>query len=248
MIRKQIPNTITLLNLLSGILSIYLLFKTQNLLYPSLLILLGAFFDFFDGMFARILKVSSPIGKELDSLADVVSFGVAPSLIVVEILNRNFQQNGGAFYYLAFIPLLMALMSAYRLAKFNLDIRQEESFIGVPTPANAIFWVSIALIQYFEQTGIYLWGFKLEFTHNISLFLTNSYTNIILSLIFSFLLVSELKLLSLKFKNLGWKDNKERFIFIIIALFLIFAINFYAIPFVIALYIIVSLIFNTYKR
>lgn len=249
MIKKQIPNSITLLNLLSGILSIYILFKFNGFLIPCLLIILSAFFDFFDGMFARILKVSSPIGKELDSLADIVSFGVAPSFIALEILSRNYISDGlGDYGFVIFIPLLMALMSGYRLAKFNIDTRQNDSFIGLPTPANALVWVSIGIIYHLETNNISLWGVNPSFLSIISSFLTNSFTIIIGSLIFSFLLVSELSLMSLKFKNLSWKDNKERFILIIIALFLIFALNFYGISFIILIYIIASLIFNTYRK
>lgn len=250
MIKKHIPNTITLLNLLSGILAIITLYSSESLIVPSILILVGAIFDFFDGMFARLLKVSSNIGKELDSLADVVTFGVAPSLITVETLRYSIQFSPlSEFSFLIYIPLLMALMSAYRLAKFNIDERQSDRFIGVPTPANALIWLTIPVTFYLEGQNICLWGINNGELYNaLSRVFINPINIIFGSVLMSFLLVSELPLIALKFKNFKWKDNKERFIFIIISLLLIFAFNFYAIPFVIIFYIIISLIFNTLKK
>jgi CDP-diacylglycerol---serine O-phosphatidyltransferase len=251
MIKKQIPNTITLLNLLCGILSIYTLYTTESLILPSVFILFGALFDFCDGLTARLLKVYSNVGKELDSLADVVTFGVAPSLIAVDLLQEFYSSNSllANYSFVVFIPLFMALMSAYRLAKFNIDERQTSGFIGVPTPANALIWLSLPIIYFLESTNTHLWGIPCqEFYTTLTAFLLNPLTILFGSILMSFLLVSELPLFALKFKNLKWKDNKEKFIFLIIALLLIFAFNFYAIPFVIIIYIIESLIINTIKK
>ncbi|MDD4068288.1 MAG: CDP-alcohol phosphatidyltransferase family protein, partial [Bacteroidales bacterium] len=176
MIRKHIPNSITLLNLLCGILSIYTLYKTESLVLPSLFIIIGALLDFCDGLSARLLKAYSNIGKELDSLADVVTFGVAPSLIVVDLLQEFYRLNPilSSYSFVVFIPLLMALMSAYRLAKFNIDERQTSGFIGVPTPANALIWISLPVIYYLESNSIHLWGFPLSGFHaNLTAILLN---------------------------------------------------------------------------
>jgi CDP-diacylglycerol--serine O-phosphatidyltransferase len=251
MIKKYIPNTITLLNLLCGILSIYTLYTTESLIIPSVFIILGAVFDFCDGLSARLLKAYSNIGKELDSLADVVTFGVAPSLIAVDLLKEFYSSNSllADYSFIVFIPLFMALMSAYRLAKFNIDERQTTGFIGVPTPANALIWISLPVIYYLETNSIHLWGIPCkEFYTFISALLLNPITILFGSVLMSFLLVSELPLFALKFKNLKWKDNNEKFIFLIIALLLIFAFNIYAIPLIITTYIIESLIINTVKK
>ena len=164
-------------------------------------IILGAVFDFFDGMIARALGVSSPIGKELDSLADVVTFGVAPSMMVFTLFQEveypTFMQSlSGILPYTAFI---MTAFSALRLAKFNLDNRQTTSFIGLPTPANALFWSSLIIGQH---------AFLVSPRFN-ALFL------FLFMLMFSFLLVAEIPLFALKFKNLSWADNKIKYIFLI---------------------------------
>lgn len=251
MIRKHIPNSITLLNLLCGILSIYTLYKTESLILPSLFIIIGALLDFCDGLSARLLKAYSNIGKELDSLADVVTFGVAPSIIVVDLLQEFYRLNPifSSYYFVVFIPLLMALMSAYRLAKFNIDERQTSGFIGVPTPANALIWISLPVIYYLESNSIHLWGFPLSgFYTNLTAILLNPLVILFGSILMSFLLVAELPLFALKFKNLKWKENKEKFIFLIIAIILIFAFNLYATPIIIFVYILESLIINIIKK
>lgn len=251
MLRKQIPNILTLSNLLCGILAIYFLYDLEEEtipILPSLLIIAGAIFDFFDGFTARALKVSCPIGKELDSLADVITFGLAPSLITVELLKiqTSFPDYAGL---ICFIPLLMALMSAYRLAKFNIDERQSTSFIGLPTPANALLWLSLPLIVYLLENKIHLWGLYSERIYAaITAFLVNPYFICITSLIMAVLLVSELKMFALKFKNFTWQDNKIKFIFLLSCLVLLFVFNCFAIPFIVLLYIIISIITNTFKR
>lgn len=247
MIKKQIPNCITLANLLCGVLSIYCLFNGSEkvpFVVSSVLIITGAIFDFFDGFAARLLRVSSSIGKELDSLADVVTFGLAPSLMMVEILKNS---TSNPLIYM--IPLCMVLMSAYRLAKFNTDERQTSSFIGLPTPANALLWLSIPLLQYLADEKIHLWGLYNEQMYmGIVNFLSSHYFICIGSILMAILLVSELPMFSLKFKNFSWKDNKIKFGFLLSCVILLFIFNCFAIPFIVLTYILVSIITNLIKR
>ena len=198
--KKHLPNTITCCNLISGCIATGCAFYGQYQ-WAVLMIVVGAVFDFFDGMTARALGVSSPIGKELDSLADVVTFGVAPSAIVFYLFHevhypeillplKNF------IPYTAFI---MAAFSALRLAKFNLDERQSTQFIGLPTPANALFWGSLVLGQH---------AFLVSQKFNaVFLFL--------FMLLFCMLLVCEVPMLALKFKDLSWEKNKVKYIFVL---------------------------------
>lgn len=220
---KQIPNLITLGNLLCGVLACVCAANGQ-VDYASALIILGIVFDFFDGLAARILGVSSPMGKELDSLADVVTSGVAPGLIFLSLLSQF------GYVGLAFLGLLIPLFSAYRLAKFNLDTRQTHSFIGLPTPANALVWVSVALAVNINSMGIdfstrpWVIGFA------------------VVSVILNILLVSELPMFALKIKNLSWKDNKVRYIFIIGCVALIAVFRELGLAFSILWYIVLSII------
>lgn len=189
---------------------------------------LAGIFDFLDGFVARLLKSSSPIGKELDSLADVVTFGVLPACIVFSLIQEAVPDIFGLWKaYLAFI---IAVFSALRLAKFNIDTRQAESFIGVPTPAIAFLIGSIPLIlQQYPETKDWI---------------VNANYLIIFSLIVSMLLVSEIPLFALKFKTFGWRGNEIKFIFLILsAVFLIF-LKFAAIPAIIFLYVLLSIIQN----
>ncbi len=203
--KKHIPNTITCCNLICGCIATLFAFhaKTDESCYffAVLFIVLGATFDFFDGMTARLLHVSSPIGKELDSLADVVTFGVAPSAILFsffgELQYPAFLEP--ARFYLPFAAFIMAAFSALRLAKFNLDERQTSSFIGLPTPANALFWGSLVLGQHAWLTSL----------PNGILWLLPA------MLLFCYLLVAELPLFALKFKDLSWSHNAIRFIFLL---------------------------------
>ena len=199
-ITRHIPNTITCCNLFSGCVATCMAFSGE----PGkalLFIILGAVFDFFDGMTARLLHVSSPIGKELDSLADDVTFGVAPATMVYSLLytlNYPAWLEGlrGVLPYVAFV---MAAFAALRLAKFNLDERQTMGFIGLPTPANALFWGSLVLGQR---------AFLVSLKFNaVFLFL--------FMLLFCMLLVSEVPMLALKFKDFSWEKNKEKFIFLL---------------------------------
>lgn len=191
--KKHIPNMITCCNLLSGSVAVYLATEEQYV-WSLCLIILAAIFDFFDGMTARLLGVSSPIGKELDSLADDISFGLAPSMMLFCYLKP-------IIGWWALIALLMAAFSALRLAKFNLDERQTTSFIGLATPANALFWAANVANQSMQNT--------------IMDGAVGAYTLLALSLVSCWLLVSEIPFFSLKFHDLSWKENKIRFIFLI---------------------------------
>lgn len=225
--KKHIPNSITCCNLISGCIATAFAFG-GNIEMALLWIIIGAVFDFFDGMTARLLHVSSPIGKELDSLADDVTFGVAPSTII-------FSQLQVMAYptmleplrdYLPFVAYIMAAFSALRLAKFNLDERQALGFIGLPTPANALFWGSLLV-------GV---GNKME-NHDCMLYIV-----LIGIAISSWLLVSEIPMFALKFKQWGWKGNEVKYIFLLtcIPLLLVFGITSFAI--IIAWYVILSII------
>lgn len=231
---RQIPNAITSLNLLCGCLAITQI-AGGNFIWAAILVLLGAFFDFFDGMAARILKVSSPIGAELDSLADVVTFGVVPAYLVFSLLNEMAVPP-----YLAYAAFIIAIFSALRLAKFNVDDRQTESFIGLPTPANALFWISLPLIdwQYTNDIGL----ISLNQFHEVFF---NPWVLLVLVVVFSYLLVAEIPLISLKFKSLSWNKNKNRYLLLLISFALILLFYFAAIPFILLLYFIFSFIENT---
>ena len=226
-IKKHIPNTITCCNLISGCIAITYAFSGK-IEISFTWIIIGAVFDFFDGMSARLLKVSSPIGKELDSLADIVTFGVAPSTIL-------FSKLGIMSYpslleslrgILPFIAYIMAAFSALRLAKFNLDERQTLGFIGLPTPANALFWGSLLI-------GL---GKRIDSSPLMCIFI------IVGIFISSWLMVSEIPMFALKFKEWGWKKNQIKYIFLLtcIPLIAIFGITGFAI--IVAWYVIISYI------
>ncbi len=227
MIKKQIPNTITGLNLVSGCVSIIFSFSHQYEL-AIIAIFMAAVFDFFDGFVARLLKVSSPIGVEMDSLADVVSFGVSPAMILYCYMTQMNVDNQieGWQQYLPFAIFIVPMFSAYRLAKFNLDTRQTVSFLGLPTPANAMFLSTLVLLPK-----------SWEFVHN-------SYTLLALAAITSALLVSEIPLFALKFKNFTWKDNKIKLIFLAGVVAIVAFLNIISVPFIILWYILLSVIQN----
>ncbi|MGK7392999.1 MAG: CDP-diacylglycerol--serine O-phosphatidyltransferase [Candidatus Cyclobacteriaceae bacterium M3_2C_046] len=223
-IKKHIPNTLTLLNLLSGSLGIIIIFES-NWWMAAYFIWLAALFDFFDGFAARLLKVSSAIGKELDSLADMVSFGLLPAFLIYKMM-----QMGGAWNYLSYLAFLIALFSALRLAKFNIDTRQTDSFIGLPTPANAFLISSFPLIYHFHPYWQEL--------------LLNTWFLVAITIIFSGLLVAEIHLMALKFKSFKWSANKLKYIFLVTSAILLILIQYIAIPVIIVMYILFSLVEN----
>lgn len=229
-----VPNLITSLNLWLGCISILFAFN-NNLTFASVLIFAAGIFDFFDGMAARLLNAYSELGKMLDSLADVVSFGVAPSVIMFQLLNLTLKNNyevitstNMAGMLIASTGFIIAIFSALRLAKFNIDKRQAEYFVGVPTPANAFFIASLP--------------FVLKECSAASDVLLEIYVLIPLTCVLSFLLVAELPMISLKFKNLSFRDNKSRFILLFVSLILLILLNISAYPLIFLLYIVISLI------
>lgn len=226
-ITRHIPNFATACNLFSGCIAAVMAFQA-NYEMAILFIILGATFDFLDGMLARLFHVSGPLGKELDSLADDITFGFAPSVIVFSLFKEVqypafMQCLADIFPYTAFI---IAAFSALRLGKFNIDPRQSSSFIGLPTPANALFWGSLVVGGH---------SFLISDAFN-ALYL------FILVLLMSYLLVAELPMFSLKFKNLSWKDNKVSYIFLLVCipLLVIFRISGFAA--IILWYILLSLL------
>ena len=199
MLKKHIPNTITCCNLISGCIATYFAFQGMPAM-ALLWIIIGAVFDFFDGMSARLLGVSSPIGKELDSLADDVTFGVAPSAIIFAFLSQCTELPAPV----PFLAFIMAAFSALRLAKFNLDERQALGFIGLPTPANALFWGSLITWLDFQT---------MSEPYELPLYIY--YGVVAMMFVSSYLLVAELPLFALKFKYWGWKGNEVKYIFVI---------------------------------
>ena len=242
--KKFIPNFLTLLNLLSGTIAVIFAMQGQ-LVIAAYLVFLGIFFDFFDGFFARLLNVQGELGKQLDSLADVVTSGVVPGLVLYQLLKTNqsvtffnttivsWQTNSVEF--IPFIALIIPLAAAYRLAKFNIDERQTDSFIGLPTPASTLVVLSLPLIIQYST-----------FDAVVNL-IQNKWFLVVLALILSYLMNAEIPLFSLKFKNFSWKNNQLKFVFLIITLLLVVVFQFVAIPLVILVYILLSVFFKTKK-
>lgn len=230
--KKHIPNAITCLNLFAGCLALYFAFEGE-LVVTAYLVGIAAVFDFLDGMVARLIHAYSEIGKQLDSLADMVSFGVVPGTVMFMLLQRlEAPFMGIPADVVPFFGFLITIFSALRLAKFNIDTRQTTSFIGLPTPACTLFVASLPLIL---ETGGLL-EFELILNYPVLLALT---------LMLSFLLVAELPLFALKFKNLTWQDNSIRFIFLGLSVILAVVLKFAAIPLIIVLYILLSIVKKT---
>lgn len=229
--KKHIPNIITSFNLLSGIMSVYFSFQGQ-LQLAAFFMALGAFFDFFDGLVARALGVKSEMGKQMDSLADMVSFGLAPGFIMFQLMQQSQGLPSlmiGGVAAAPFLAFIIPVLSAFRLAKFNIDTRQRDSFIGLPTPALALFVGALPFVIAGD------WSFQL-------VWLNHYYLLLVLSFALAMLLVAELPLFSLKFKNLNWKDNSIRFIFLAISLIALALLQIGAFPMIIMIYIILSLV------
>ena len=219
---KQLPNAMTCGNLLCGCIGLVMALR-GHLELASWLIGLAAVLDFGDGFVARMVNVSGPFGKELDSLADVVTFGVLPAAIVFQLC---WFQELGAVSYGAF---LIAILSALRLANFNIDTRQSESFIGLPVPANAMLIASFPLMGRYQPQFNGLWENDVALGMMVA---------------FSFMLVSDVPLFALKFKSFSWAMNQTKYLFLLASGLLLLVLQFAAIPLIILLYIIVSLIFN----
>ncbi len=228
--KKHIPNFITCLNLFTGCVAVYIAFQ-GNLVFAAYLVGIAAVFDFLDGLIARLMHAYSEIGKQLDSLADMVSFGVLPGVIMFQLMRKSAMADPSTSLYEAelfpFLAFIIIIFSALRLAKFNIDTRQTTLFIGLPTPANTLFVASLPLILASDQ-------------FNLGQYFMNQYVLLGLTLLLSFLLVAEIPLFALKFKNLAWKDNATRFIFLLIAIPLLFLFKFAAVPVIIVLYVLLS--------
>ena len=225
--KKHIPNTITCLNLISGCIATYFAFDSDYKM-ALLFIVIGAIFDFFDGMTARLLHVSSPIGKELDSLADDITFGFAPSAMVFSFL-CSFHIH---FPLIPFLAFIMAAFSALRLAKFNLDERQAMGFIGLPTPANALFWGALIV-------GSGDWLSSLPYAVWIILAMV---------LFCSYLLVSEIPMFALKFKTWGWQGNEIKYVFLLTCIPLLILMGISGLAAIIAWYVLLSIVNNSQQK
>lgn len=245
---KQVPNLITALNILCG--SIAVLFAVSgDLILASLFVFLGIFFDFFDGLAARLLNAQSEIGLQLDSLADVVTSGLAPAVVMFQLMNMAFVGrmqnlpelfssegwNIGANSYFPLLGLLIVVASAYRLAKFNVDTRQTSGFIGLPTPANALLVLSLPLILEYQSSEM------------AEALILNSWVLMGITVLGCILMNAEIPLFALKFKTWDFKTNSIRYIFIALCLLLLISLKFLAIPIIILLYIVLS-IFNNKKQ
>jgi CDP-diacylglycerol--serine O-phosphatidyltransferase len=218
--KRFIPNALTCANLLAGCVGIVFAFNGR-LDVAAYAVLVSGIFDFFDGFSARLLNVKSLIGKELDSLADMVSFGFLPGVVMYKLL----EQSDYASPFLPFIGFLITIFSALRLAKFNLDLRQTEDFIGLNTPMNTLFIVSLPFIQ-----------------KDYPAIINSTILLVAITVLMCWLLVCEIKIFSLKFGSIKWIHNKSKFVFLIISAVLIAFLKFAAIPFVLVLYIVSSIV------
>lgn len=238
--KKHFPNTLTCCNLFSGCLATFFAFQS-NYTLALLFIIIGAVFDFFDGFAARLLHVSSPIGKELDSLADDVTFGFAPAAVVYSLLTALLEPLTCAtgncvlpqYHILDYVPylaFLIACFSALRLAKFNLDERQTTSFIGLPTPANALFWGSLSVGL--EKADVLTTAPWIAILIVVGIFIS------------CWLLIAEIPMFALKFKHFGWKGNELRYSFIICSAILLMGLGSIGFASVIVLYIMTSIMNN----
>ncbi len=245
--KQHIPNFITLLNLFSGCIAV--VFAVQNNLeLAALFVFLGIFFDFLDGLAARVLKVQSEIGVQLDSLADMVTSGVVPGIVMFQLLNmsqtggwstdnvigyENTQTMiwfGGKFHTISLLGFIITMASAYRLAKFNIDENQVSSFIGLPTPANTLLILSLPLILFYHDNN------------TLTAIILNEWFLLGLTMLSAFLLNAKIELFALKFKNWQFKGNEVRYLFIIGSIVLLLTLRFLGIPVIIAIYILMSLL------
>lgn len=245
MLRSFVPHLFTLANLFCG--SIAVILAVQNhLVFASVFVGIGIFFDFFDGFFARLLDVTSSLGVQLDSMADLITSGLAPAVVMVQLIAQSAGSNSDIVIYnweeipsfhfslplVSLIGLLVVLSSAYRLGKFNIDERQTTAFIGLPTPANAVMIMSLPLILTYQDFP------------RITSILFNQWVLIGLTVFGSILLNVELRMFSLKFKNWSFKDNWYRYILLIFSLVLVLSIQFLAFPLIVLTYVLFSAILD----
>ncbi len=221
-----IPNLLTLSNLVCGSVALIEIILNQNYFLGFILIVVAAAFDFLDGMAARLLGQYSLLGRELDSLADLISFGLVPSVAMFTLFNLSVKSCDNPFWaeWGAYLSLLIVCFSALRLAKFNIDSSQENSFEGLPTPANALFCLSIAMLV--EAGKLQLGGEAIA----------------VISVVMALLLIVPLRMLALKFKSLKWRENRMRYIFILLALLSVVIFREFSLLVIIAIYILISLL------
>ena len=230
--KKQLPNFITLCNLFCG--TVAIIFAVRGMLdCAALFVAIGIFFDFFDGFFARLLHVKSEMGLQLDSLADMVTSGVVPGIAMFQLLSSStyvLETEGTFSILLPYMGLFISLGSAYRLANFNIDTRQSTGFIGLPTPANTMFILSLPLILQYQSTEI------------VVFFLRNTWMLLGITLLSTYMLNANISLFALKFKDYSLKNNIVKYVFLAVCLLLLLVLKVIAIPFIILLYIFLSLI------
>ena len=251
MIKRHIPNLFTLLNLLSGMIAV-LMAVSDKLAEAAFFVFLGIFFDFFDGFFARKFNVQGELGKQLDSLADVVTSGVVPGIVMFQLMllagtGKMFMELSSEtgswqgyyqtlYYFIPFTGFVITLASAFRLANFNIDVRQSSSFIGLPTPAMSIFIVSLPLILMYSENSFFIQ------------MLGNIYVLIGITIGGSYLMNAEIPLFALKFKNYKWKGNEMKYVFLAATIGMLVTLKTVAVPLTIILYIILSMIDNRSKK
>ncbi|CAM3855098.1 CDP-alcohol phosphatidyltransferase family protein [Flavobacterium branchiophilum] len=231
--KKHIPNSITLLNLFCGCLAIVFVANKQFDL-GFYMICLGIFFDFFDGYFARMFNVSGPLGLQLDSLADMVTSGVSPGFMMFFFI-KNSISDPFLMIFLPYFGFIITLGACFRLAKFNIDTRQSDSFIGLPTPANTLFIMSLPFVINHYQDAIWL------------NYLFNTWTLIGISIVSAYIMNAEIPLFSLKIKNFSLKKYKLQIIFVCIALILFIVLLEIAVPLIILLYVLLSIFDNAFN-
>lgn len=238
--KRHIPNAITTLNLICGCLAIATAFE-GNLDVAAYFLIFANFFDFADGLTARALKVSNALGEQLDSLSDMISFGVAPGVLLYQFTKHlntiNEVQILTDYPWLFYIAFIIPVFSSFRLAKFNIDTRQTDSFIGFPTPANASFFLFSIIIYFYPELP------QIVNVNSIVMpIIGNPVVMLGFGIFFSIMLVSEVPMFSLKFKNMKWKDNKLPFTFILLWLLLLVFTNIVAMPTIVILYVMFSVV------
>ena len=230
--KKYVPNLITLSNLLCG--TVAIVFAVRGAIdWAALFVAIGIFLDFFDGFFARLLHVKSEMGLQLDSLADMVTSGVVPGIVMFQLLNNStyvLQTEGTFAMLLPYVGFFITLASAYRLANFNIDTRQTSGFIGLPTPANTMFILSLPLILQYQPTELFN-----SLLHNMWVLLG-------ITLLSAYLLNAEIALFALKFSDYSFKNNALKYVFLALCVILLLSLKIIAIPLIILLYIILSLL------
>jgi len=230
--KKYVPNLITLSNLFCG--TVAIVFAVRGTIdWAALFVAIGIFLDFFDGFFARLLHVKSEMGLQLDSLADMVTSGVVPGIVMFQLLNNStyvLQTEETFAMLLPYVGFLITLASAYRLANFNIDTRQTSGFIGLPTPANTMFILSLPLILQYQPTELFD-----SLLHNMWVLLG-------ITLLSAYLLNAEIALFALKFSDYSFKNNALKYIFLALCVILLLSLKIIAIPLIILLYIILSLL------